>query len=145
MATDTSAKKINFELVSPETKLISVPVKMAVIPGEMGEMGVGAGHASFVVSLKPGVVKLYQNDNGEEPRKIFIAGGFADITQETCIVLAEQAINVTDINQGEAEQAVKDLKEDLSLAQEPHDKARIAKRLALAKARLQAATGRLVL
>ena len=47
---------LQFELVSPEEKLVSEPVRLAVIPGEAGEMGVGANHASIVASLKPGVV-----------------------------------------------------------------------------------------
>jgi F-type H+-transporting ATPase subunit epsilon len=143
MATD-AAKQINFELVSPEAKLISAPVKMAVIPGEEGELGVGAGHSSFIVSLKPGVVKLYTNDNSEEPKKIFITGGFADITNTNCTVLAEMAIPVDQIDAAKAEQDVKDLKEDLNAATDA-DRSRITRRLNLAKARLAAATGRLVL
>ncbi len=136
--------KINFELVSPEAKLIAEPVKMAVIPGEEGEMGVGAGHSSFIVSLKPGVVKLYTNDNSEEPRKIFITGGFADITNANCTVLAENAIPVEKIDAAQAEQDVKNLKEDLAAADEA-SRSRITRRLNLAKACLSAATGKLVL
>lgn len=134
---------INFELVSPEAKLMSGPVKMAVIPGEDGEMGVGAGHASFVVSLKPGVVQLFSNDN-EAPRKIFITGGFADITGENCTVLAEQAMNVEVINEGATAQEIKDLNEDLAAAVEDADKVRITRKIALAKAKLSAVTGKLV-
>lgn len=145
MATTDTAKKINFELVSPEAKLISSPVKMAVIPGEEGEMGVGAGHSSFIVSLKPGVVKLYTNDNSEEPQIIFITGGFADITNENCTVLAENAIAVEKIDAAQAEQAVKDLKEDLNAVQDAVERIRITRQLNFAKARLAAATGKLVL
>ena len=132
---------INFDLVSPEEKLVSGPVKMAVIPGEEGEMGIGAGHSSFIVALKPGVVKLYENDN-ETPRKIFIAGGFADVTAENCAVLAEEAIDVTSINQ--AEQAVKAYKEELALAPDA-EKSRVARALMLAKAKLSAVSGKLVI
>ncbi len=136
-------KTINFELVSPEARLVSGPVKMAVIPGEEGEMGVGAGHASFIVALKAGVVKLYENDN-DKPREIFIAGGFADVTSERCSVLAEEAVDVSALNRGEIEQRIKDLNEDMALAQEEADKARIQRRLDLARARLSAVSGRAV-
>ena len=133
---------IQFELVSPEAKLMSGPVKMAVIPGEEGELGVGAGHAAFVVSLKPGVVKLYAPEGGE-PRRIFIAGGFADISGKNCTVLAEEAAMVDSIDPAQAAQQVKNLIEDLGLAQETADKIRITRQLNLAKARLQAVTGAL--
>lgn len=135
---------IHFELVSPEEKLVSEPVNMAVIPGTEGEMGVGAGHSSFVVALKSGVVKLYQGDD-KNPREIFIAGGFADVTGQSCVVLAEEAVNVNDLDQKEIEQQLKDLNEDLGLAEGEQDKARVEKKIKLAKAKLSAVTGTLVL
>lgn len=137
---------INFELVSPEEKLIEQPVTLAVIPGTEGDMGVGAGHASFVVALKPGVVHLYQDSiEGESQSKIFIAGGFADVTGENCTVLAEQAVNVNDLDQKEVEQEIQNLNEDLDRAQDEVEAARIKNRLALAKAKLTAITGQIVL
>lgn len=131
-------KTINFELVSPEEKLVSEPVGLAVIPGEEGEMGVAAGHASYVVALKPGVVSLH-NEIGEAPyQRIFIAGGFADVTAQNCVVLAEEAVNVSQLNQASIEQDLKNLNEDLGLAKDHIEKARIEKRIRLNQAKLQA-------
>lgn len=134
---------LNFELVSPEARLVSEPVKMAVIPGEEGVMGVGAGHASFVVSLKPGVVGLFaegQDFTKDTPaRRIFIAGGFADISEAGCSVLAEEAVDVSAIDTARLEQQLKNLEEDLSLAKEEGYKARIKARMAMISAKLQAA------
>ena len=138
-----SAKMINFELVSPEERLVSDPVNMAIIPGEEGEFGVGAGHCALVAALKPGTVELY-NEAGATPRKIFIAGGFADVTAENCTILAEEAVDVATLNQSEIEQKITDLNEDLSLAEEEIDKTRIIRALDLLKAKLSAITGRLV-
>ena len=135
-------EQIQFELVSPEEKLVSQPVKMAVIPGEEGEIGVGAGHMSLVSALKPGVLKLY-TEGQAAPRRIFIAGGFADITGENCTVLAEEAIDVKNLKQAEIEQKIKNLTEDLGLAAEAADKARIKARLSIEKAKIQAITGKI--
>ncbi len=131
---------IEFELVSPERKLVSEPVAMAVIPGEEGEFGAGPGHASLVSSLNPGILKLYTSAN-DEPRKIFVAGGFADVTAENCTVLAEQAIAFEDLDQKEIEQELKDLNEDLGMAEEETDKAKVQARLEIAKAKRRAVTG----
>lgn len=128
---------IQFELVSPERRLVSEPVTMAVIPGTEGEFGVLSGHSALVASLKPGVVEL--QFDGQDARRIFIAGGFADVTPEQCTVLAEEAINVADIDVTELEQQVANLNEDLAIAQEAADKARIEKRITLANAKLDAA------
>lgn len=142
MAT-TEKQTIEFELVSPERKLVSEPVTLAVIPGSEGEMGVGPGHASVLSSLNPGVVALYTNDN-DTPRRIFVAGGFADVTAEICTVLAEHAIPVEDIDKAATEQELKDLAEDLEMAAEDADKAKVQAKIAIAKAKYRAATGEAV-
>lgn len=135
---------INFELVSPEAKLVSEPVSMAIIPGEEGEFGVGADHSALVASLKPGVVELFKDGSKEPYMKIFIAGGFADVTGSQCTILAEQAVNVNDLKQTDLEQSLKNLGEDLNMAKDDAEKARIAKRIELTKAKLAAVTGSLV-
>lgn len=140
----SEAQTINFELVSPEEKLISEPVSMAVIPGEEGEFGVSAGHCSLVASLKPGVVQLYTGGQEGEPRKVFISGGFADVTGEICTILAETAVNVSDLDQAGLEQELENLSEDLKMSEGEADQARVQKRIALAKAKLSAVTGKLV-
>ena len=134
---------LQFQLVSPEAILVSEPVRMVVIPGVEGEMGIGADHAALVSALKPGVVKVYQNDNAE-PRRIFIAGGFADITGDHCTVLAESAIDVKDLKVEELERQITNRSEDLMLIQEPADRARVQAKLDIAKAKLQAVTGNIV-
>jgi len=132
----SDAQTIQFELVSPERRLVSEPVTMAVIPGEEGEFGVLAGHSALVASLKVGVVEL--SFESQDTRRIFIAGGFADVTPEQCTVLAEEAINVSDLDQEELQQEAANLNEDLCLAKEDADKARVERKLALVNAKLEA-------
>ncbi len=139
----SESQTINFELVSPEEKLVSEAVRMAVIPGEEGEFGVGADHASLVASLKAGVVKLYKTSLQDEPRRIFIAGGFADVTGTRCTVLAEEAIDISKLNATEIEQQIIALQSDLNAITDAADRMRAERKLALAKARLMAATGKL--
>jgi F-type H+-transporting ATPase subunit epsilon len=85
-------KTFQFDLVSPEENVISAPMAHVVIPGENGEMGIGVNHEKFVVALKQGKVKLYKNSQNETPEIIEINGGFADITNDQCTVLAEQIV-----------------------------------------------------
>ena len=73
----------NFELVSPEQKLISEQAYQVTIPGEEGDVGVRAGHMALVMTVRPGVVEVIRTEDGTK-EKIFIAGGFADISQTNC-------------------------------------------------------------
>ena len=66
------------------------------------------------------------------------------MTNTLCTILAEQAEEVSNMDQASIEKDVKNLNEDLATASEPADKRRIQKRLDLAKARLSAVTGQLV-
>lgn len=129
---------INFELVSPEAKLVSEPMYLVEIPGDDGTFGVSAGHCSLVSSLRYGVVRLRRDENSDEVQEIFIAGGFADVTPENCTILAEQAINVKDMDLESLEQYLTDLTEDLSLAEEVEDKTRIKNKILLIKAKISA-------
>ena len=102
---------MNFELVSPEEKLVSQSVKMAVMPGEDGDFGVGQDHTSLVASLRAGIVQLIAEDG--ETRRIFITGGFADVSASQCVVLAEEATNVADLDVNKIRQNLADYAEDL--------------------------------
>lgn len=130
-----------FELVSPERKLISGVAKMVTIPGEEGDFGVFPGHAALVATVRPGVVEITMADGVSQ--RIFIAGGFADVSPTNCTVLAEEAVNVNDFNAGDLEQTIRNLTEDMTLAKDDVEKARITRKLTVAHAKLQGVTGRI--
>lgn len=136
----TTNGTFTFELVSPERKLMSGAAKMVVIPGEEGDFGVLPGHSSLISTIRPGVVEITMAD-GNETHRIFVAGGFADVTPENCTVLAEEAISIRDLNQSDLEQTIRNLTEDLTIAKDDLEKARISRKLSLARAKLQGVTG----
>lgn len=131
------AQTFNFELVSPEKVLISEPAWQVVIPGEEGYFGVRAGHMSLIAAIKPGVVEVFKKE-GDAPQKIFIAGGFADVTAANCSVLAEQAINVNEIDAASVQKNIADLNDELNLATDMADKAVIQNKITIATLKLQA-------
>ena len=78
------ADTFQLELVSPERLLLSRQVEMAVIPSAEGEMGVLPGHAPMVVALRGGVISV--RENGAESERLFVAGGFAEVSPDRCTV-----------------------------------------------------------
>ena len=92
---------IALEIVSPERLVLSRPVDMAVIPADEGDMGVLGGHAPMIVALRGGAIALY---TGEEiTDRLFVSGGFAEITPDRCTVLATEAVPVADLRRAEGE------------------------------------------
>ena len=113
----------HFELVSPEKLLFSGDVTQVDVPGEEGEFGVLAGHAPYIATLKPGVLRIYGDG---APKAIVVRGGFAEVNPEGLIVLAEQAVPVEGLDPTVIAQAIKNGEEDLADAKDDvsRDKAR---------------------
>jgi F-type H+-transporting ATPase subunit epsilon len=95
------ADKVLFELVSPEKILVSQQVDMVVVPGTEGNFGVLPGHAPLISSVRPGVIDVY--NGGGIAERIFIAGGFAEVTPVRCTVLADDALGLNDLDRAKAE------------------------------------------
>ncbi|MBI3438007.1 MAG: F0F1 ATP synthase subunit epsilon [Proteobacteria bacterium] len=102
--------KLNFALVSPERELFHGQVDHVVVPGSEGEFGVSPLHAPVMSVVRPGALRVF-NDNVE--RRIFVNGGFADVTAEGLTVLAEDAVDLSDIDNAKLEQQIKDAQEDM--------------------------------
>lgn len=92
---------ISLEIVSPEKLLLSRPVDMVVIPASEGDMGVLEGHSPMIVMLRGGTIDLYEGDKVSE--RLFVDGGFAEVTPERCTVLANHAIPLAEVNKAVAE------------------------------------------
>jgi len=131
-------KYIQFELVSPERILVSEEAAMVVVPGGDGDFGVLADHTPLVSTIRPGVVSVYTPTG--EVKKIFVSGGFADVDGKICSVLAEEAVNVNEIDRGKAEQSLGDLRAELSAAgDDAVKKDNLARSIAIAEAKVAAA------
>jgi F-type H+-transporting ATPase subunit epsilon len=92
---------VNLEIVSPEKLLLSRPVDMVVIPASEGDMGVLEGHTPFIVMLRGGLISLYEGDRVTDT--LFVAGGFAEVTPERCVVLANEVAPVAELQRAEGE------------------------------------------
>ena len=128
--------RVAFELVSPERLLLSESVDMVVVPGAEGDFGVLVRHAPLVSGVRPGVISVY--NGGRVTERIFVAGGFAEVTPSRCTVLAEQAMPVAEIDRPAIEQQLKDAREDMADAEDDDERAAAAQRIAVAEAMIQA-------
>jgi F-type H+-transporting ATPase subunit epsilon len=132
---------VNLETVSPEKLLMSRDVDMVVIPAAEGDMGVLEGHAPMMVTLRGGVVSLYEGERLVE--SLFVAGGFAEITPERCTVLAGEALPVNEIERSNAEKRLRDAEEAISQVDgaNPVEEEMALERVQSARAMLEALDG----
>lgn len=128
--------KVEFELVSPEKLLLSREVDMVVVPGAEGDMGVLPRHSPAITTVRPGTIVVYEG--GAVTDRIFVAGGFAEVSDNRCTVLAEEAMPVDDIDKPAAEQALSDAREDVGAAESDAERKAAEIAAAVAEAKIQA-------
>jgi F-type H+-transporting ATPase subunit epsilon len=97
--------KIKFELVTPEKLFFSADVDSVVVPGAEGDFGVLHNHAPMISTIRTGILSI--EDEGKK-RDIFISGGFAEVTNECCTILAENAIDTSTISEDELKRLLRE-------------------------------------
>jgi len=128
--------KVAFELVAPEALVLSRDVEMVVVPGAEGDFGVLPRHTPMISNVRPGVLKVYEN--GQVTDRIFVAGGFAEVTPTRCTVLADEAAPVAEIDRSAAESALRNAQDDLKDAKSDLERRDAERRAAVSEAMLKA-------
>ena len=109
------------ELATPSRQLVSEQVDEVVAPGTEGYFGVLPGHAALLATLGSGEV-VYRK--GREEVHLAVHGGFAEVTPERVIILAELAERPEEIDRARAERArqrAEQLMSGRSLVGGPHE------------------------
>ncbi|MCA3244929.1 MAG: F0F1 ATP synthase subunit epsilon [Tagaea sp.] len=128
--------KTKFELVSPERLVLSEDVDMVVVPGGEGDFGVLKGHSPVVSTLRFGTIDVH--DAGAVKDRIFVAGGFAEVTADGVTVLAEEAARLSEIDKGAVSGEIEALRAKLAAATSDDERLPLAAKLEIAAAKLAA-------
>ena len=127
------ASTIKFELVTPERMLVSEEVDEVVAPGFEGEFGVLPEHTQYLAVLSIGILRYRK---GNDVKKLAVGGGFAEVTPDRVVVMADVAERATEIDVERARRAharAEEALKDLSLDDATYLKAHGALRRALAR------------
>ena len=132
---------MQLELATPTRLLVSGEVDEVVAPGTEGYFGVLPGHAAFLTTLGAGELTYRQ---GREEHRLAVIGGFAEVSGDRIIILAEDAGPPEEIDRARAERARQRAEQRLAGrgpqgAQEEIDYTRALAALQRALARLQVA------
>lgn len=109
------AETVQFDLVSPERRLVSVQAEEVRIPGAEGDLTAMAQHSPLITTLRPGILTV---SGPEGEAEYIVTGGFAEIGAESVSVLAEKAIARADITQEQFKALVDEATDRLNKAQE---------------------------
>lgn len=116
---------IKYELVCPESKVESGEADSVLVPGYEGDFTVLVNHASYLSTLRPGMLKIFSSGNEIE---YFVDSGFAEVSDQGLVVLAEKAIKKSDLDKGTINIMISELEEKME-KNEGNDKDKILKQL----------------
>ncbi len=115
------AMTIHVDIVSAEAEIFSGPATMVYAPAEMGEVGIAPRHAPLITRLKPGEVRVV-DQNGEE-QSFFVSSGMLEVQPHVVTVLSDTAVRAENLDEAKAleakqhaEQMMRDNKSDIDYA-----------------------------
>ena len=106
------AREFQFEVVTPERTVFSKAVTSVIMPAWEGYLGILGGHAPLLALLQPGEIVI-KTAAGEQ-EEIAVAGGFADVGPNRCLILADAAETPDQINIERAQKALEKAKKALA-------------------------------
>jgi F-type H+-transporting ATPase subunit epsilon len=110
---------IHLSLIAQDRIVYEDDVKMAILPGASGAIGVLAKHAPLMAVLQPGEI-LVRKD-GEEDRYFVVGGGFVEVRPDEIVVLARSAESAVEIDMARAEEALRRAQEYLESPDKDRD------------------------
>jgi F-type H+-transporting ATPase subunit epsilon len=115
-----------FELVSPTRLLFSGEVDQVDVPGSEGDFGVLPGHASFITTLKPGILTVKE---GGSLRQLYVRDGFAEVNASGLTILTEFAVPVEELAAGQIAEEIAAAEERLTEAKDGAARDKVAERV----------------
>lgn len=92
------ARTLLCEIVTPERILYTNEVEMVVATTTEGEIGILPLHAPIVTTLSSGEVRLKYGSNAADWEYFSISGGYLQVHEDKVIVLADQAMQASQID-----------------------------------------------
>jgi F-type H+-transporting ATPase subunit epsilon len=130
--------ELTLRVITPERIALDKPVDAVRIPGVDGSIGILPRHAHMVAALDVGALRW--REAGRE-QSMFVAGGFAEVRENTVRVVTQAGELPGEIDEQRAEEAEKRARERLAQARhaggEPLDVLRAEAALRRALVRLQ--------
>lgn len=91
-------------IVTPETTTLDTRARSVILPLFDGLRGVARGHAPFIGRLGVGEVQVVgeRGAEGDAVRRLFVDGGFVEVSHDEVTVITQRSVAVERINAAEA-------------------------------------------
>ena len=106
------SNNFNIDIVNPEKSFLSKnDVFEVVIPAVEGEIGILKDHISIISFLKPGIIKVY-SDNEEQ--NFYVEDGIVEFKDNTLSVLTSSIFDLKDADKNFVSESISSAEKELS-------------------------------
>jgi len=96
------AASLHLTIASPERVVVEQNIEQISLPTPLGEITVLPHHIPLIHSISPGEIRILK---GGDESSLAISGGFAEVTSETVLILADTAERSEEIDEARALEA----------------------------------------
>ena len=107
------SEKFTVEIISPDKTIIKTETSEVQIPSYEGEMGILKDHIQLITFLRPGIIKIKNNNEKE----FFVEEGTVEFSNNNLLILTSKAKDLSNVDKkslstllSEAEKKISDNK-----------------------------------
>jgi len=105
------SENFKLEIINPEKSFFSKEdVSECVVPAFEGEMGILKDHISIISFLKPGIIKVYSNN---DQKNFYVEDGLLEFKENILSILTSSIFDLTDVNKKNIEENIKEAEKEL--------------------------------
>ncbi len=118
---DGVKEKLSCAVITPDRQVLDIKTASVVMPAHDGLIGILPGRAPLLCKLGIGIARL---GTGEQERKLFIDGGFAEVHDNMITILTSDALEPDQIDRVKEEAALTAAR-DMPITDEKSHKTRV--------------------
>ena len=109
------AETLSCDIVTPVRTIFSDEASLVRLPGELGSFGVMQMHEPLVSALQPGVVSITLGGAAQTGKvEYIVSGGYAQIDGSRVIVLANDALDISEIDTAKAREELAKIEDTIA-------------------------------
>ena len=102
--------KFTLEIISPEGTILKAEASEVVIPAYEGEMGILKDHIPLITFLRPGLIKIKDNDE----TSFFVEEGTVEFANNNLLILTSTAKELSAIDQSSLQKQITEAEKKMS-------------------------------
>ena len=104
------SENFKLEIINPEKSFFSKEdVSECVVPAFEGEMGILKDHISIISFLKPGIIKVYSNN---DQKNFYVEDGILEFKNNNLSILTSSIFNLANMDKSKQQDLLKKAEEE---------------------------------